>query len=348
MRLPLLLLVLTSSLIWLACQSTTSSEKASAEVSADTMPNALPTKQTTPTAIPPTPGTTAEATTPTKNDKKETSPTSEKKASTQTTTAPAKTTSAAKTTTASDPAAEPAPSTNTPSPDPTSEQPAPQEEAKESLPAKPNHDAFDALLRKYVSSSGKVDYQGFKADKNALQAYLDDLSAHPPQSDWSRNEKMAFWINAYNAYTIKLIVDNYPVSSITNLHGGKPWDVKWIKIGDKTYTLNNIENDILRPVYKDARIHFAVNCAAKSCPPLHNRAYTSANLNSTLEARTKEFINNSKFNTLNTNSVEVSKIFDWYKADFGNLIDYLNQYATTKINAGANVNFMDYDWGLNN
>ena len=87
-------------------------------------------------------------------------------------------------------------------------------------------------------------------------------------------KKMAYWINVYNAFTIKMIVDNYPVSSITKLHGGKPWDVKWIELGEKKYSLNEIEHNILRPQFKDARIHFAVNCAAQSCPPILNKAWT--------------------------------------------------------------------------
>ncbi len=158
---------------------------------------------------------------------------------------------------------------------------------------------------------------------------------------------MAFWINAYNAFTVKLIVDNYPISSIMKLDNGKVWDRKWINIGGKTYSLNNIENDILRPQFKDPRIHFAVNCAAKSCPPLLNRAWTAANLESNFEKQARAFINNPEFNKISAKEVEVSKIFDWYASDFGNLIDYLNKYSSTKINANAKVKFREYDWALN-
>ncbi len=215
-------------------------------------------------------------------------------------------------------------------------------------PTSLSHQAWDGLLKKYVSASGKVDYAGFKTDVSKFDAYLQSLQSNPPQPDWARNEKMAYWINAYNAFTIKLIVDNYPVSSITKLNGGKPWDKKWIKIGGKTYSLNNIENDILRPKYKDARIHFAVNCAAKSCPPLLNRAWTADNLISNFEKQAKAFINNPSFNVITANKVQVSKIFDWYGADFGNLIAFLNKYSTTKISSGAKVEFKEYDWELNN
>lgn len=209
------------------------------------------------------------------------------------------------------------------------------------------HDAWDKLLKQYVTSEGKVNYKGFQKSKSDLDAYLDYLGKNPVQDTWSKTEKMAYWINAYNAFTIKLIVNNYPTTSITKLNDGKPWDVKWIKLGDKTYSLNNIENDILRPQFKDARIHFAVNCAAKSCPPLLNRAWKADNLEKYLDQQTKAFINNPKFNKISTNDVNISKIFDWYKGDFENLIPFLNKYTAIKINANAAVKYADYNWDLN-
>ncbi|TXF87837.1 DUF547 domain-containing protein [Neolewinella aurantiaca] len=224
------------------------------------------------------------------------------------------------------------------------------EEPKEEVvakPAKPDHAAFNSLLGKYVNAAGNVNYGGLKNDEAKLDTYLAELSENAPQSDWSRSESMAFWINAYNANTLKLILKNYPVKSITDLHGGKPWDVKWINIGGKTYSLNNIEHDIIRPRYKDARIHFAVNCAAASCPPLPNKAFTAANLNSLLESRTKSFIRNGAYNTITADKVMVSKIFDWYGEDFGDLKNYLNKYATTEIPAGTDIEFKEYDWALN-
>lgn len=231
-----------------------------------------------------------------------------------------------------------------PEPRPVAEQPKAQ---PVEVADPPSHDAWDKLLRQYVTADGKVNYDGFKNDKAKLEAYLKMLDANPPQDSWSRGEKMAFWINAYNAATVKLIVDNYPLASITKLDGGKPWDVKRVKIGSKTYSLNNIENDILRPQFKDARIHFAVNCAAQSCPPLLNRAWTASNLEGNFEKQARAFINNPKFNKISAKSAQVSNIFEWYAADFGNLIDFLNKYATTKIAAGTKVGYVEYDWGLN-
>lgn len=210
-----------------------------------------------------------------------------------------------------------------------------------------NHENWNKLLVKHVNSSGKVDYKGFKADKAALDAYCEELAAHTPQKDWSRAEKMAYWINAYNAFTIQLITDHYPLASILKLDGGKTWDVKRIQLGDKKYSLNQIENEILRPQFKDPRIHVAINCAAKSCPPLLNKAYTAETLEQTLDERARKFINNAQFNTVSADRAQLSKIFDWYAADFPDLKKFVNQYAKTKLNASATIEFKEYDWDLN-
>ena len=209
------------------------------------------------------------------------------------------------------------------------------------------HQAFDDILKKYVSASGNVNYKSLKNETSKLNVYLSEIEKIKVSDLSGRNEKMAFWINAYNAYTLKLILKNYPLSKITDLNGGKPWDVKWIKLDGKTLSLNNIENDILRPVYKDARIHFAVNCAAKSCPPLLNKAWTAKNLESNFQTQTKKFVNDPNFNKISKKKVEISKIFEWYGEDFGNLVDFLNKYSLTKINSNAKINFVDYNWSLN-
>ena len=211
----------------------------------------------------------------------------------------------------------------------------------------PSHTGLDTLLQKYVSETGKVNYKGLKTDKEALYAYCQLLSANPVQDNWTSHEKMAYWINAYNAFTLRLIVDNYPTKSILQLDGGKTWDVKRIPIGDRKYSLNQIENEILRPQFKDARIHFAINCAAKSCPPLWNHAYTAEALYNALEARTKAFITNSQYNDITPTRAQVSKIFEWYAADFGDLKSYLNIFLKTPLKKNAPVTFMEYNWGLN-
>lgn len=237
---------------------------------------------------------------------------------------------------------------NTAPPTPPAPAPAPPTPApEETLPAKPNHLNFNALLQKHVNNAGNVNYAAFKQDEAKLDAYLAELQKSTPQKEWSRAESLAYWINAYNAGTIKLILKNWPVKSIMDLHSGKPWDVKWIKLGSSTYSLNQIEHDIIRPRYKDARIHFAVNCAAASCPPLPNKAFTGSNLNSLLTSRTRAFVRNSAYNTISDTEVKVSKIFDWYGDDFGDLRAYLNKYTATAIPAAQEIGFREYDWSLN-
>lgn len=211
----------------------------------------------------------------------------------------------------------------------------------------PDHQAWNTLLEQYVSAEGRVNYAGLKKDQAKLNAYLKTLSEQHPQSSWLRNEQMAFWINAYNAFTVKMILDHSPVTSIMDIDKGKAWDRQWIKIGSKTYSLNNIENDILRPQFKDARIHFAVNCAAHSCPPLLNHAFTAAQLEEQLNQQARKFINNTRFNQLQGNQAKVSKIFEWYATDFGNLVSFFNRYAKTKLSANAKISYLEYDWALN-
>ena len=211
----------------------------------------------------------------------------------------------------------------------------------------PNHDSWNAILKSNVSSSGKVNYVGMKSKLTEIQSYISTLESLSDQSTWSRNEKLAYWINLYNAATVKLIVDNYPTSSITNINGGKPWDKKVVTISGKSYSLNQIENDIIRPKFKEPRIHFAVNCAAISCPKIMNSAFTADKLSYQLTKQAKAFINGSK-NSISENSIEISKIFEWYAVDFGSsIIDYLNKYSTTTINSNATTTYNEYNWNLN-
>ena len=158
---------------------------------------------------------------------------------------------------------------------------------------------------------------------------------------------MAFWINAYNAFTVKLIVKNYPIGSITDLSNGNPWDDKWISLDGKSYSLNQIEHDIIRPVWKDARIHFAVNCAARSCPPLANRSFNEGNLDAMLDELTRKFINNRKYNTVSASKLTLSKIFEWYAEDFGSIRDFISRYSSITVNSNAHIGYQEYDWKLN-
>lgn len=214
----------------------------------------------------------------------------------------------------------------------------------------PSHTAFNTLLKKYVSASGNVNYEGLKSEKSKLVAYTKMLSSTPPQSSWSKDDKLAYWINVYNAFTIKLILDKWPVNSIMDINGGKAWDLKVAKVGSKTYSLNEVENSVIRPTFKEPRIHFAVNCAAVSCPKLLNEAYEGSTLNAQLEKSSKYFVNNKSKNKLSATSVQISKIFEWYGEDFkagGGIIAFLNKYSTVKINSNAKITYLEYKWPLN-
>ncbi len=209
------------------------------------------------------------------------------------------------------------------------------------------HNSWEWMLSTYVDGSGVVNYSAWRGQLDALKEVVQRMGMQAPGDNASRAEKMAYWINLYNASTVLLIVDNYPVSSIMDLDKGKVWDRKWIKVGDKLLSLNNIENDILRPQFQDPRIHFAVNCAAKSCPPLWNHAWTAANLEKTLDERTRLFINHPAYNEISPSAIRISKIFEWYAKDFGHIIDYINKYSKVKVNNDATISYIPYQWALN-
>ncbi|MBA2407839.1 MAG: DUF547 domain-containing protein, partial [Chitinophagales bacterium] len=150
----------------------------------------------------------------------------------------------------------------------------------------PSHEQWDQLLKKNVLSGGKVNYKSMKADALLLKEYLELLRINPPATTWNQNEEMAYWINLYNAATVDLILQNYPVKSIQEIKNGKPWDEPFIGVGDKKLSLSYIENEVLRKKFSDPRIHFAINCASKSCPALMNAAFTSDLLEAQLNKAT--------------------------------------------------------------
>ncbi len=209
------------------------------------------------------------------------------------------------------------------------------------------HNLWNELLHKHVSIEGHVDYKGFKKDQNQLETYLDLLESNPPQDFWTRHQKLAYWINVYNAFTIKLIVDHYPVSSIMDIFDGKPWQRSWIKLGDNTYSLDEIENEIIRPEFDEPRIHFVLNCAARSCPPLANKAITEKNMDDMLDHRTRAFIGSSQFNEISENKLVLSRIFEWYAVDFHNIPHFIKKYSGLHIDKDATITYKDYDWSLN-
>lgn len=218
------------------------------------------------------------------------------------------------------------------------------------------HEAWNKLLAVNVSEDGQVNYKGFNQSRDSLQHYLELLSNNPPNTiKWSKEEQLAYWINAYNAFTVELILQHYPVNSIKDIGGdipmvNSPWDIKFFKIGGVDFDLNTIEHEILRKQFNEPRIHFAINCASVSCPILLNKAYTAIDVESQLKQQAIYFVNNPKKNQFKENEVEISGIFNWFEKDFtknGTLIDFINQYSKRPIRSDTNVKFGVYNWNLN-
>ena len=221
-----------------------------------------------------------------------------------------------------------------------------------------DHTLYGDLLLKYVKN-GVVDYAGFKTDETRLDTYLKALE-NTRSNTLDRNEQFAFYINAYNAWTIKLILSGYPgIDSIKDLGSvlKSPWKKKIVRIDGDIVTLDHIEHKILRPRYKDPRVHFAINCASKSCPPLISEPYNGAVLEQQLDAVVKAFLNDPKRNRLKGNTLYASKIFKWFKDDFNNdIIGFFLKYtegsfrkdlAANRDRDKMKIKFLDYDWSLN-
>ena len=222
----------------------------------------------------------------------------------------------------------------------------------------PSHQLWNELLKSNVKPDGRVDYKGFIREKPKLEKYLKLLSENAPdRKSWSKNEQLAYWINVYNAFTVKLIVDFYPTKSIRDL-GPRikiplikdVWHYKFFKIAGVEMSLDEVEHSILRKEFEEPRIHFAINCASVSCPPLLNEAFMSANLENQLTRVTTTFINDPTRNKISSQSAQLSSIFSWFKGDFtkkGTLIEFLNRYAKVKLSPNARITFMEYNWNLN-
>jgi hypothetical protein len=222
----------------------------------------------------------------------------------------------------------------------------------------PLHGGYTALLKKHVNTEGQVNYQGFITDAIAFDKYLDLLSNNPPQKNWSREEQMAYWINAYNAFTIKLIMKYYPLKSIKDIGSSiqipfvnTPWDIKFIAIGKDRFDLNNIEHGILRKKFEDPRIHMVLVCASKSCPALLNEAYEATSLEAQLTKQAQAFLVDNFRNKISTKDPQLSMIFKWYGMDFNRngktVRDFVNQYSSVKIPTDAKISYLEYDWRLN-
>ncbi|BDS07163.1 DUF547 domain-containing protein [Oceaniferula spumae] len=203
---------------------------------------------------------------------------------------------------------------------------------------------YDGLLRKYVTPQG-VKYKEWKAnaaDVQKLHGVTDAIAKYAPAGDY--NAKLAFHLNAYNAWILRAVIDNYPMKSIKDVKTFffKRYD---IKVSGREMSFSHLENDIIRKKFKEPRIHFALNCASESCPPLLNKAFHGNTLGRSLDKLTKDFINSPRGVKVSGDKVMLSSIFDWYKEDFGDVDDYINKYRREKIS--GKISYQDYDWSLN-
>lgn len=218
-----------------------------------------------------------------------------------------------------------------------------------------DHTIWTELLQKHVKG-GKLSYRGIISDSVKFNSYLDDIkSSLPNDKKWTYEEQLAYWINAYNALTVELILQNYPVKSIKDIKGGVPfinsvWDIKFINIEGQEFDLNNIEHGILRDKFKDPRIHFAINCASISCPALKNEAYVADRIDDQLDEATIDFLSDDSKNSINLSEARLSKIFKWFKKDFTkdqSLVEFLNKFLDSPISKSTKISNLDYDWNLN-
>lgn len=215
-----------------------------------------------------------------------------------------------------------------------------------------DHKPFDEVLKTYVSKKGMVDYKGLKANEKdfaKFNTYVEAIGNAKVKG--SKKAKLAFYINAYNAHVIKAVIDKLPTKSVMKVDGF--FKKTKHNVAGKSMTLDHLENKIIRPKFNDARIHFALVCAAKSCPPLKRKAFTEKNVNKMLEKNTKKFV--PKATKVDGNTVTTSQLFNWFADDFKNnegsvanyLAKYLPEHAELLKSGKAEIKFSHYNWDLN-
>jgi hypothetical protein len=231
-----------------------------------------------------------------------------------------------------------------------------------------DHTVWDNQLKAYVKPDATglnlVDYKRWKAEGHtALKGYVAQLQASDP-AKLSRDDAFAFWSNLYNARTVDIVLDKYPVKSIKDISlggglkalvGGGPWQANTMKVSGLDLSLDDVEHKILRAYFKDPRVHYALNCASDGCPNLAMEAYTGAKLEAQLEAGAKAFINHPRGIAADGGKVKASQIYNWFIADFGGsadkVLDHVRKYAEpalkAKLNGITTIASHDYLWSLN-
>ena len=227
-----------------------------------------------------------------------------------------------------------------------------------------DHSLFTEVLQTVVVTQGpisQVHYETLKKNPQKLNSYLKQLESVTKKNfySWNQNQQYVFWVNAYNAYTLKLIVNNYPLESIKDLGTlfKSPWKKKFFTLLGKQRHLDEVEHKILRVRFNEPRTHFAVNCASIGCPALLNEAFTTEKLEAQLEKQTRAFLKDSSRNRIQGQKLILSKIFKWFKEDFtknGTVQQFVAKYITddpvirkSLKNGDFTIHYAPYDWGLN-
>ncbi|MCV6546783.1 MAG: DUF547 domain-containing protein [Cohaesibacter sp.] len=226
-----------------------------------------------------------------------------------------------------------------------------------------DHSDYSNLLKRYVvkGSDGlnRVNYRGLKTQRKALKAYLDRMQGVNVKS-LSSNAAKAFWINLYNAKTLDVVLDRYPVKSIKDIKlgggffGSGPWKKKLLTVGGKQLSLDDIEHKIARKTWKDSRLHYGFNCASIGCPNLLPEAFKGAKINSQLNKAARDYINHPRGVSVTKNGITASKIYDWYDEDFGSkkqLIAHWQRHAAPHLKQALikqqSIKGYAYNWSLN-
>ncbi len=231
-----------------------------------------------------------------------------------------------------------------------------------------SHAAWTAVLRQHVRGD-RFDYAASKKDRGALDRYVASLEAVEPDrfAQWTARQRYAFWINVYNAYTVRRVVDAYPVKSIRDLGDEKlsVWDRELIPLGrlvpdlrKARLTLNDVENQILRPTFRDARVHAAINCASVGCPPLRSEAFVAERLDAQLDEQVRAWLRDGSRNSFDPakRALEISKVFEWFREDFQKngksarhwIAGHLPEHAAwLEAEQPPEVRYREYDWALN-
>ncbi len=225
-----------------------------------------------------------------------------------------------------------------------------------------DHDAWNEFLRRYVSASNGINLLAYDSvaqqDKRKLGKYIDYLQSIQV-TELNQKEQFAYWINLYNAVTVQVVLAHYPLNSIQEisyeLFSQGPWKKQLIRVEGMGLSLDNIEHQILRPIFKDNRIHYAVNCASMGCPNLQEKAYSRENLEALLDSGARQYINHPRGVSFDQGELIVSSVFDWYGEDFGEndqqIITYLMRFADAdlkeRLKTRKSIDNFQYDWSLN-